>query len=150
LQNTPSQSPPASVDRITRLATLWLWGGFIYYCIELLWRGYSHHSMFIVGGICFLLLGGINNFLPWKMGLVWQALIGAVLVTAVEFISGLIVNRWLGLNVWDYSDMPFNILGQVCLQYSVFWVFLSVIGILLDDYLRYRLYREQKPQYTLF
>ena len=133
-----------------KYATLFYAGGSAYLTIEIFYRGYTHLSMFIVGGICFLLLGGINNFFPWRLGLAWQALIGAGFVTAVEFVAGLIVNRWLGLNVWDYSDMPLNILGQVCLLYTVFWVFLSVIGILLDDYLRYKLYREQKPEYTLF
>jgi uncharacterized membrane protein len=137
------------MGKIVRLMTLWLWGGFIYYCIELLWRGFSHPSMFIVGGICFLLLGIINNYLPWKLGLVWQALIGSVAITIVELIAGLIVNRWLGLGVWDYSDMPLNILGQVCLLFTGFWVVLSAVGIFLDDFLRWKLYREQKPTYTL-
>ena len=138
------------MSKVLRTATLWLWGGFIYYCVELLWRGHSHPSMFIVGGICFLLLGVINNYLPWTMGLVKQALVGAATITAVEFISGLILNVRLGFNIWDYSDAPLNILGQICLPYSFAWIFLSVIGIFLDDYLRWKLYGEQKPHYTLF
>ena len=138
------------MSRFLRIMSLWLWGGAIYYAIELCWRGYSHESMFIVGGICFLILGVINNYLPWNLGLAWQALIGAVSITAVELLSGLIINRWLGLGVWDYSDVPFNILGQVCLPYTVAWIFLSAIGIYLDDYLRWRLYDEQKPKYFIF
>jgi uncharacterized membrane protein len=105
--------------------------------------------MFIVGGICFLLLGAINNYLPWKMGLALQALIGASGVTAVELISGLIINRWLQLGVWDYSEMPLNLLGQICLPYVAAWIVLSVVGILLDDYLRWKLYGEEQPHYTL-
>ncbi len=43
------------------IMTLWFWCGFIYYCFEAAWRGGSHPSMFILGGCCFLLTGGINN-----------------------------------------------------------------------------------------
>ena len=48
---------------------------------------------------------------------------------------------------WDYSDMPFNILGQVCLPFSALWVLLSALAIILDDYLRYWLYHEEQPHY---
>ena len=137
------------MSKFIRLATLWLWGGFVYYCIELLRRGYSHSSMFIVGGVCFLIIGSINNYLPWSIGILQQALIGAVAVTTLELISGIILNIWLGLGVWDYSHLPLNILGQICLPYSLLWVALSAVGILLDDYLRWKLYGEQRPEYTL-
>ena len=138
------------ISKILRTATLWLWGGFLYYIIEMIWRGYSYPSMFAVGGICFLLIGGINNYLPWKMGLAWQALIGAAAVTFVELISGIILNRWLEFGIWDYSGMPLNILGQICLPYTLLWIPLVVIGIYLDDYLRWKLYGEEKPQYKTF
>ena len=137
------------MSKFLRLMTLWLWGGFIFYCIELLWRGYSHPSMFVVGGVCFLIIGGINNWLPWSVGIVWQALAGAAAVTVLELISGIVLNIWLGLGVWDYSHLPFNILGQICLAYSLIWVTLSAVGIFLDDYLRWKLYGEQRPKYTL-
>ena len=136
------------MGRPLKLFTLWLWGGFVYYCIELAWRHESHPSMFIVGGLCFVLIGGINNYLPWHMGLIWQSLLGASAVTVVEFISGLIINVWLRLDVWDYSSLPFNILGQVCLAYFFAWIPLSVFGIVLDDYLRWRLFDDEKPRYS--
>ena len=137
------------MSKFLRLMTLWLWGGFIYHCIEFLWRGYSHPSMFIVGGVCFLIIGGINNYIPWSIGLVWQALIGAAAVTVIELISGIVLNLWLGLGIWDYSHLPFNVFGQICLTYSLIWAALSAVGIFLDDYLRWKLYGEQRPTYTL-
>ena len=137
------------MSKFLRIMTLWLWGGFIFYCIELLWRGYSYPSMFVVGGVCFLIIGGINNYLPWSLGVVWQALIGAAAVTIIELISGIILNIWLGLGIWDYSHLPFNLWGQISLTYSLIWVALSVAGIFLDDYLRWKLYGEQRPEYTL-
>ena len=88
-----------------KLAALFVIGGAAYVLIELLWRGHSHISMFILGGMCFVSIGLINELFPWELGIVWQALIGGVLVTALEFITGLIVNVWLGLNVWDYSNL---------------------------------------------
>ena len=136
------------MTKIIRTLVLGIVGGFIYYIIELLWRGYSHPSMYILGGLCFVLLGGINEFFPWELGLVWQALIGAAVVTLAELLCGCVVNLWLGLGVWDYSNQPMNLLGQVCLLYSLLWVPLSVVGITLDDRLRYVLYGEEKPRYT--
>lgn len=129
---------------------LFLIGGIIYHYIEMLWRGYSHPTMFFLGGLCFLAIGGINEFIPWDMGLLWQSIIGACLVTALEFITGIIVNIWLGLGVWDYSKLPFNILGQICLPFFFAWMAVSVIAIVLDDYLRYWLFGEEKPYYKLF
>lgn len=138
------------MNKFLHLMTLWLWGGFLYYILEVLWRGHSDPSMFAVGGFCFLLLGGLNNCFPWSIGLVWQAVIGAVVVTAVELISGLILNCWLNLAVWDYSSLPLNLMGQICLSYSLLWVLLSVCAICLDDALRWKLFDEQQPRYRIF
>ena len=78
--------------------------------------------MFILGGICFIYLGLINEVLPWSMPLWQQILIGAVGITILEFLTGCIVNLWLGWDVWDYSGMPSNILGQICPQYMLLWL----------------------------
>lgn len=138
-----------ALKTILKLVALSLVGSIIYVCIEMLWRGYSHPSMFILGGICFVAIGLINELFPWDMGLLWQSLIGAVIVTALEFITGLIVNVWLGLGVWDYSGLPFNIMGQICLPFFFAWMALAMVAIVLDDYLRYWLFGEEKPHYTL-
>jgi uncharacterized membrane protein len=125
-------------------------GGFSYGGIEILFRGYSHISMFIAGGICFILIGLLNEVYSWKMALISQMFISAGIITAVEFLVGLIVNVWLKLHVWDYSRMPYNLLGQVCLLYTNIWFFLSLAGILADDYLRYYILKEEKPRYKIF
>lgn len=125
-------------------------GGLIYVLLELLWRGYSHWTMFLLGGTCFVLLGLINEILDWDTPLTLQMLIGCTVITVLEFITGCIVNLWLGWNVWDYSDLKFNILGQISLFSSIGWYFISLVGITLDDWLRYRLFGEKKPRYKLF
>ena len=62
-----------------------------------------------------------------------QMVQGAAIVTALELLVGLIVNRWLGWNVWDYSDMPGNLWGQVCLPFAVAWFFLSALSVWLEN-----------------
>lgn len=128
---------------------LFLMGGLTYYSLEILWRGYSHVSMILCGGLCFLSIGALNQIFGSSLSLLQQMLISSVIITTLEFITGLIVNRWLKLNVWDYSDMPFNILGQVCLPYTLLWFFLSLAAIFLDDALRHYVFQESWPLYYI-
>jgi len=128
---------------------LWAVGGLMYIALELLWRGHSHWTMFILGGICFVALGFINEVLPWDMPLWKQSLIGACIITALEFVTGCVVNLWLGLGVWDYSHMKGNILGQICPQFFLLWLPVSLSGIVLDDWLRCWWFGEEKPHYKL-
>lgn len=124
-------------------------GGLLYIALELLWRGHSHWTMFVLGGICFVSLGAINEVLPWDMPLWQQILIGACIITALEFATGCIVNLWLGWGVWDYSGMPGNVLSQICPQYCLLWMPVSLAGIVLDDILRYRWWTEERPRYNV-
>jgi uncharacterized membrane protein len=135
--------------KFVKLFVLFLIGGMIYYGIEILWRGYSHPSMYILGGVCFVLVGLINEYFPWDMSFLLQSLIGAGIITGAELVTGIIVNIWLGLNVWDYSAIPTNIMGQICLPFSLLWVLLSGVAIVLDDYVRFWFFGEEKPHYSL-
>lgn len=135
---------------ILKHAVLTLCGGCVYFLIEMAWRGHSHWTMAVLGGVCFVLIGDINEFIPWNMPLVLQGAIGSGTVTLLELVSGIILNLWLGLGIWDYSNMPFNFLGQICLPFSLLWVALSVAAVILDDWLRYWLFGEDRPTYTLF
>ena len=105
-------------------------GGLAYVGLELLWRGRSHGSMFLAGGSCFLLLGQLNR-LRRRLSLPVRAAAGAGVITAVELLAGLVFNR--GYTVWDYRRMPANFLGQVCLPFSLLWIPVSVVGMLLYD-----------------
>lgn len=129
---------------------LFLIGGTLYYLAEILYRGYSHYSMFILGGACFIVCGLLNEHLNWDTPLILQGIIGSIIITVLEFITGVIVNLLLGLNVWDYSNQPCNILGQVCLPFSLLWIVVSIIAVILDDYFRYFLFKEEKPKYKFF
>lgn len=131
-----------------RYTLLFLLGGFSYCIIEILSRGYSHISMLFAGGLCFVLIGNLNRKRK-DMSLVGQMFLSAFIITGIELVTGIIVNVWLDLEVWDYSDLPYNFMGQICLLYTNVWFFLSVFGILLDDYTRYFLMGEEKPHYKI-
>ena len=128
---------------------LFLCGSAVYAIIEILWRGHTHWTMAAMGGTLFLLIGGLNNWLPWDMSLILQGVIGALMVTGAELVAGLILNIWLGLGIWDYSQMPGNFLGQICPQFSLAWLALSIVAVALDDWLRYWLFGEDRPHYRL-
>ena len=142
---------PASplLREIIKLSLLFLMGGMIYFAIEVAFKGDSHVSMFIVGGMAFLLIGGINNYFDRNMPLAMQMLFSAVIITFLELVSGLIVNVWLELGVWDYSNIPLNFMGQICPRFFLIWYFLSLAGIVLDDLFRYRMFGEKMPHYVL-
>ena len=119
-------------------AVIFLIFGFLYCLIEILFRGYTYPSMLVVGGFCGLLIGLINDYSP-SMNLILQMLLGTIIVTIVEFITGYILNITLGLNIWDYSNLPYNVMGQICLQFSCCWFILSYFVIKLDDLLRLKI-----------
>lgn len=137
------------MSRVVKPLVLTLIGGFTYYLIEVIWRGHSHWTMFLVGGLCGYVIGLINEVFSWELAIWKQVLIGASAVTAIEFVSGCIINLWLGWNVWDYSNLPLNLLGQVCLYFFFLWMPLVLVWIFADDYLRYWLFKEEKPRYSL-
>ena len=77
-------------------------GGLLYVALELVWRGRSHWTMFLLGGTCFICLGLINEILPGSMAL-WT-----------QILSGMATR------------------------------------IVLDDWLRYGWWGEERPRYKLF
>ena len=122
-------------------------GGTIYVLIELIARGRSHWTMFFVGGLAFYLIGCINEHKKKEILMRWQMAAGAGIITGLELISGIIVNIILGWNVWDYSTLPGNLLGQICPQFTVLWFFLSAVAVCLDDWIRYLLWGEKRTKY---
>lgn len=103
-------------------------GAVGYGLLEVLWRGYTHWSMLGAGGICFVFFASIGEKFKNASFFV-KGLIGSALVTSIEMIFGIIFNIILKKNVWDYSRMPFNIGGQICMLYSFFWVLISIVCI---------------------
>lgn len=125
-------------------------GGFVYCGIEILYRGFSHISMLFAGGICFLLVGFVENMLGESASIVAQMLLCGILITIVEFMFGIVVNRQLHWNVWDYSGEQYNYKGQICLLNSNLWFLLSCPMIFLYDFMRHFLLGMSLPHYKLF
>lgn len=107
--------------------------------IEILWRGHSHWSMGIAGGISLLIIYFIEKFL-YNKSIVLKAALSAICITVIELLIGLFVNIHLKLYVWDYSGIPFNFLGQVSLIYSIYWFLLCMPALLLCKIIRHRIF----------
>lgn len=54
------------------------------------------------------------------------ALAGGGVATVAEYFMGMFYRRVLGVEFWDYSDLPLNLSGQVCLPFSVAWGVLAL------------------------
>lgn len=133
------------MKRTSEYLFLWTLGGVIYYGIEMTFRGYSHWSMFVLGGICMLFFALQGQWTGWKEPLWRQVLWCTLFVTAGEFITGIFVNKIMHWGVWDYSDQPLQIMGQICVPFIILFSALCVAGIFLSAYLLYWLYGEKKP-----
>ena len=138
------------MKKLLKYAFLLVIGGSIYYLVELFFRGYSHWTMFLLGGACFIVCGLLNEVFSWDIALISQMFISALAITLLELITGIIVNILLDWHVWNYSNMPYNFLGQISLLFTNIWGFLSLFAILIDDYIRYILLGEEKPRYKIF
>ncbi len=113
--------------------------GAVGYClIELLWRGYTHPSMGLAGGLSFCLIAVIQKNLK-QLKIIYRCIVSGLGITLVELIFGGVFNLWLGRAVWDYSLMPFNFLGQICLTYTVLWCVLSAPMLIATDIIRAKL-----------
>lgn len=107
-------------------------GGLAYLGVELVWRGRTHWTMGVLGGLCFVLIGLLDEWYP-RMPVWLQCALGALIVTALELVTGLLVNVRLGWAVWDYSAMPGNLWGQICPQYTAAWLVLSRAAAWLEN-----------------
>ncbi|MCH4239154.1 MAG: putative ABC transporter permease [Oscillospiraceae bacterium] len=128
---------------------LFLFGGTAYCLLELHYRHWTHWSMFLAGGLVFCIIGVENQKIRWEWSLVSQALVAGLTITSMEFLFGCIFNLGLHMHVWDYSKQPYNLLGQICLIWSLLWCAVGLVAVVLDDFLRWRLFGEEKPHYRL-
>ena len=138
-----------TTNTIIKYLFLFIVGGFSYFYMEIIFRGFSHFSMIICGGFAFILCGLIDQVIKYNLSLISQMLISTCIITVLELITGYIVNIRLHLNVWDYSRLPYNFHGQICAAYSFLWLLLSLACIVADDLIRWKLFDEEKPKYRL-
>ena len=137
------------MEKLSKYIFLWAMGGCLYYSFELIFRGFSHWTMFVLGGSCFLFIYIQGKIVKWKDSVFIQVIRCIIFVTSMEFITGIIVNKWLDLNVWDYSRLPFQLFGQICLPFMIIFSGLCVLGILISSQLAHWFYKEEKPHYHI-
>lgn len=113
------------LKNISRDILLFSAGGIAYGGLELLWRQRTHWTMMLTGGACFLALYKLYGRFP-RLSMPEKCVLGSLVITSLEFAVGCVVNLALGWGVWDYSSMPLNLLGQICLLYSVLWGLLCI------------------------
>lgn len=103
-------------------------GAVGYGLLEIIWRGWTHWTMLLCGGVCFTLIY-LADMTPLSMRC--KCVMCAAAITTVEFVTGCIVNLKLGMNVWDYSALPYDLMGQICPRFALLWLGLSVPTLLL-------------------
>ena len=121
--------------RLEKDSAIFSIGAVSYSLIEILWRHYTHWTMAITGGLCFVILFRLFNKMR-RISMIKKCAIGSGVITSVEFAVGCIVNIGFKMNVWDYSAMPLNLFGQICIVYSFLWGLLSIPIVFLSDKLR--------------
>ena len=112
---------------------VYLSGAALYGLLELCWRGWTHWTMLLCGGLCFTLMYLVSGS---ELSLFKKWVLSTCLITMVEFLTGCVVNLGLHWQVWDYSSMRFNLLGQICPQFILMWFALSIPGMGLCQLLR--------------
>ena len=127
--------------KICEYAIVYMLGSVGYCVIELLWRGYSHWTMTVTGGLCFVIIY-LTNRMMQGYSLLKRGAVCAVDITAVELTVGCIVNVMLGWNVWDYSDMPLSFMGQICPGFFALWFMLAIPVIFIADAMQKSIFKE--------
>ena len=135
-----------------KTAILFLAGYCIYIAIEVTARGVSYPIMGVCGGLTVLILDKINDRISWDTDILIQSICGSILITFFELVIGeTALHTDIFPVMWDYSDMPLNFDGVICLPFSLLWCVMSVLAIFLADAINYYvLDGDQRPYYKLF
>lgn len=135
------------MTKFIKSAVMFAVGFCLYITIEVCFRGYSYPLMGICGGIIFILIDLINNKISWNLDFIVQGGIGSTIITATELIVGETLKILNIPAMWDYSDIPFNFDGVICLPFSVIWIGISMLGIMVADAINYYVFDEKPTPY---
>lgn len=140
------------MKKINKILVLFLFGFFTYMLIELMYRQYTYVLMGVVGGIAVLLIDQINNRISWDIDILIQGTIGSLIITFFEYIIGKLSLAGVLPVMWDYSNVPLNYKGIICLPFSLAWIGLSIVAVVIADAINYYLLDDEEvvPYYKLF
>ena len=130
------------IYNIIKYCVIFVVGAVVYMTIEILYRGYTHWSMGILGGIALILVGIIDELTTEDLPLLVQAPIASIIITLLEYYAGCILNIKLGMDIWDYSDLPLNVDGQICIYFSLAWMVLGMVAVVIDNFIRHYFFGE--------
>ena len=136
------------LSRLLQVAFIFALSGTIYVCMEMLFRGYSHWSMWVLAGICGVIIALVNNgiFLSSKTPFELQVAFCSACCVAGEYIAGLIVNQ--DFQVWDYREMIGTFAGgQLNVFFIMAWIIICIFGIPFLDWIEWKLLNGRKPVY---
>lgn len=127
---------------------LFLVGYCAYIAIEVTVRSVSYPIMGICGGLAIVLIDKINDYISWKMDIIIQGVIGSLVITSLELVIGEIsLHTSIFPIMWNYSNIPLNYDGVICLPFSMIWILLSLIGIFISDAINYYVFGELPVPY---
>lgn len=129
-------------EQALKFMTVFTVGCLCYGFMEILNRGFTHITMGLLGGISMLVIHTLNGERGRGVSLLSVLIVSALFITSIEFLAGEYLNRYLGMGIWSYEDMPLNFDGQICLPFAFLWLGLSYIGVLADNFLRRRIFLE--------
>lgn len=123
-------------------------GYCVYIAIEVTYRGFSHPFMGLCGGLALMIMDKINDYISWDVDIIIQGSIDSIIITFFELIIGEISLHTDFLPImWDYSNVLLNFDGVICLPFSLIWIGLSIIGILVADTINYYIINIQPYPY---
>lgn len=139
------------MKKVNKFLVLFLFGFMAYITIEVCYRGYSYPLMGVCGGIAIVLLDQINNKVSWDVDILLQGVIGSLIITFFEFVIGnLFLKGYLPV-MWDYSNLWMNYKGIICLPFSLAWIGLSIVAVIIADAINYYMFGDEDvPYYKLF
>lgn len=114
--------------------------GFLGWCTEVAYAAFKQHCFvnrgFLSGPICPIYGVGVSVVIAFLMPIKDQPVLlyitSVILVTVLEGLTGWAMYRIFHHKWWDYSGIPFNIGGYVCLPFSILW---GIACVLIVDFI---------------
>lgn len=103
--------------------------GFLGWCTEVIFAAFKQHRFvnrgFLNGPICPIYGVGVTLVIAcleaFQSNLLLLYISSVILVTVLEGVTGWAMDKLFHNKWWDYSKLPFNIGGYVCLLFSLIW-----------------------------
>lgn len=133
---------------LQKIGIIFLAGFLIYISLEVIFRTITNFNgtvpprgllaMGILGGTVTVILGYINEIQPLRrLPFLVHCIMGVIIVTGLEWLTGRLLNVHLGWHVWDYKHLILSTPdGQINLFFSLIWLVLSPVAFWLDDNIR--------------